>query len=73
MTANEKERSIHPSFPQPSEPSTRVWRFMSLAAFVRILATSSICMPCVEILEDPHERSGSTIVFCTETGVPLLM
>lgn len=30
---------------------------MSLAALVRILERSSIFMPCVEILDDPHEGS----------------
>jgi hypothetical protein len=45
----------HPSFPQPSDSSVMVWRYMDLAKLVDLLSRSELYLTQLAALEDPWE------------------
>lgn len=44
-------------FPQPDDPSVRVWRYLDLAKFVWLLENKKLYLSRLDLLNDPHEGS----------------
>ncbi|WP_199135218.1 hypothetical protein [Delftia sp. ASV31] len=52
-----ENRLNHPSFPQPSNPNQKVWRYMDLAKFTWLLSESKITLIRADLFQDQHEGS----------------
>lgn len=55
MTAN----TNHPSFPQPNDSATKIWRYMDFTKFASIFEESGIFFSRSDMLGDPFEGSYS--------------
>lgn len=65
MTEQPQENKLeHPCFPQPTDGSVRVWRYLDLAKFIWLLENQKLYMSRLDLLNDPHE--GSTPKFLAE-------
>jgi len=49
----------HPSFPQPLDTSTKVWRYFDLPKFVWLLEHKELFFPPLNMLVDPHEGAST--------------
>lgn len=49
----------HPSFPQPVDPSIRVWRYFDLPKFVWLLEHKELFFPSLAMLADPYEGAST--------------
>lgn len=49
----------HPAFPQPQDPSVKIWRYMDFTKFVSMLESSSLYFSRADRLGDPFEGSYS--------------
>src|SRR6266404_3775496 len=49
----------HPSFRQPVDPSTKVWRYFDLPKFVWLLEHKELFFPSLNMLADPHEGANT--------------
>lgn len=47
--------TTHSSFPQPTDPSLSVWRYMTLAKLVAFLTDAALYFARSDLLGDPHE------------------
>lgn len=47
----------HPCFPQPTDTSVRVWRYLDLAKFIWLLDNRQLYLSRLDLLNDPHEGS----------------
>ncbi len=54
----------HPCFPQPTDGSVRVWRYLDLAKFIWLIEKQKIYLSGMDSLNDPHE--GSTPKFLAD-------
>lgn len=52
-----ENRLRHPCFPQPSDASARVWRYMDLPKFIWLLKSSRLYLSRLDRLGDPYEGS----------------
>jgi hypothetical protein len=52
-----ESRLKHPCFPQPEDPSVKVWRYMDLAKFVWLLTHKQLYFTRLDLLSDSHEGS----------------
>jgi len=48
-------QEYHPSFPQPSNPSVLVWRYMDLPKLVSLLSKSELYLRRLDLLPDKYE------------------
>ena len=55
MTAN----TTHPSFPQPKDPNTKIWRYMDFTKLASMFEQNGIFFSRSDILGDPFEGSYS--------------
>lgn len=53
---------IHPSFPQPSDKSIKVWRYMDIAKFIALIQTGKLYFARSDRLGDPFEGSVPRLV-----------
>ena len=56
-------REPHESFPQPEDPSVKVWRYLDLPRFIWMLSTGALAFTRVDTLEDPFEGSIPSPVY----------
>ncbi len=56
-------RKPHASFPQPDDPSVKVWRYLDLPRFIWLLSTGALAFARVDSLEDPFEGSIPAAVY----------
>jgi hypothetical protein len=56
-------RESHPSFPQPDDPSVKVWRYLDLPRFISLLSTEALSFARVDSLDDPFEGSIPPAVY----------
>src|SRR5215203_3143565 len=56
-------RERHESFPQPDDPSVKVWRYLDLPRFIWMLSTGALAFARVDTLEDPFEGSIPSAVY----------
>jgi hypothetical protein len=49
--------NVHPSFPQPDDPSQAIWRYMDASKFDWLLNEQRLFMPTADNLGDPREGS----------------
>lgn len=54
---NDANKLEHPCFPQPTDPTIKVWRYMDLAKFIWLLDTGKLHLSRLDLLGDPHEGS----------------
>lgn len=54
---NQNNKLEHPCFPQPTDSSVRVWRYLNLAKFIWLLENQKLYLASVGSLNDPHEGS----------------
>lgn len=45
----------HPCFPQPTDDSVRVWRYLDLAKFIWLFENKKLYLSRLDLLNDPHE------------------
>ncbi len=57
-----QDKLNHPSFPQPEDTYTSVWRYFDLAKFVWLLENKKLYLTRLDCLSDPHEGSTPRIV-----------
>lgn len=57
----QKNKLEHACFPQPTDSSVRVWRYLDLAKLIWLLENQKLYLSGVDSLNDPHE--GSTPKF----------
>ena len=50
-------RHPHPSFPQPDDPTVKVWRYLDLPRLIWMLETHALTFARVDTLDDPFEGS----------------
>lgn len=60
----QKNKLEHPCFPQPSDSTVIVWRYLDLAKFIWLLENQKLYLSRLDLLNDPHE--GSTPRFLAE-------
>ena len=58
-----RRRESHRSFPQPDDPSVKVWRYLDLPRFISLLSTGALAFARVDTLEDPFEGSIPPAVY----------
>ncbi len=46
---------IHPSFPQPTQVDSKVWRFMSISKFISLVTTNRLFLCRIDKLKDKFE------------------
>ena len=56
-------RDPHQSFPQPDDPSVKVWRYLDLPRFIWMLSSKALAFARVDSLEDPFEGSVPPAVY----------
>jgi hypothetical protein len=56
-------REPRESFPQPDDPSVKVWRYLDLPRFIWLLSTGGLAFARVDSLEDPFEGSVPPSVY----------
>jgi hypothetical protein len=56
-------RPPHDSFPQPEDPTVRVWRYLDLPRFIWLLSTGALAFARMDSLEDPFEGSIPPAVY----------
>jgi len=61
-----ESRLQHPAFPQPPDPTTKVWRYMDLAKFVWLLINKKLHFTRLDMLDDRHE---GTVPASTARGI----
>jgi hypothetical protein len=52
-----ENKLAHPCFPQPTDTSNRVWRYLDLAKFIWLLDNKKLWLSRLDSLKDPHEGS----------------
>ena len=58
MAEHPQENKLdHPCFPQPTDSSVRVWRYLDLAKFIWLLENQKLYLASVDSLNDPYEGS----------------
>lgn len=50
-----ERRYLHPAFPQPSDQSVTIWRYMDVWKFEWLVANERLLMPSASCLKDPFE------------------
>jgi hypothetical protein len=56
-------RDAHDAFPQPDDPTVKVWRYLDLPRFIWLLSTGALAFARVDTLEDPFEGSVPPAVY----------
>lgn len=51
------QRLAHPRFPQPPDPSVKVWRYMNLPKLISLIQSNALYLARLDQLADPYEGS----------------
>ena len=54
---SQKNKLEHTCFPQPTDSSVQVWRYLDLAKFIWLLENQKLYLASIDSLNDPHEGS----------------
>ena len=57
MSESLEKRLTHQCFPQPTDRTSQVWRYLPLSKFISLLHSSQLHLSRVDLLNDPHEGS----------------
>lgn len=50
-----EDKLAHPCFPQPSDSSIKIWRYIDLAKFIWLLENHKLYLSRLDLLRDSHE------------------
>lgn len=57
-----EDKLKHPCFPQPTDGSVRVWRYLDLAKLIWLLRKKQLYLSRLDLLDDPHEGSTPQVL-----------